>query len=155
LSQEFDVVVLDLSNSWGIATFVALSLCQRIMLVMDDHPVSVEQTLYCSERIIRESNNDQLLGIKNWHIVINKYTSSLVTISNLQLRLEQIDLFPPSRGLHYVPYSKHLASSKAKSKQTLYQSSDKRLIAKLQDLAFAGATFVRKRPRSLWRGRLT
>lgn len=144
LKKEFDIVIIDLGRSWGIATFITLSMCQKILLIMDDDPIGMAQTLKCSERIMQETNNDALLGVKNWNIVLNSYTGLLVTPKELQNRLEQIDLFPPSRGFFVIPYSRKGRVWGSPGK-TLYEMSDINTREKIAELAMSCVSFVRNR----------
>jgi cellulose biosynthesis protein BcsQ len=147
LKREFDVVVVDLGRSWGISTFVSLSMCQKVILVCDDDPSALRQTVRGCERLVRETNNDALLGIKNWNIVMNSYTGQVVTPREFQQQFELLDIFSPSTSYPVVPYSRS-GRFWGNPGITLYELSDEATQEKLIQLALLGAAFVRQKPKS-------
>lgn len=147
LKREFDVVVVDLGRSWGISTFVSLSMCQKVILVCDDDPSALRQTVRGCERLVRETNNDALLGIKNWNIVMNSYTGQVVTPREFQQQFELLDIFSSSTSYPVVPYSR-FGRFWGNPGITLYELSDEATQEKLIQLALLGAAFVRQKPKS-------
>jgi cellulose biosynthesis protein BcsQ len=143
LQREFDVVVVDIGRSWGIATFVCLALCQRVLLVSDDNSRAMFQTFQSCDRIIRESNNDTLLGIKNWNVVINSFTGLSVLPKEFKNNMDRLDIFSPSTNLYVIPYSK-TGRFWGSPGQTLYELSDERTKSKIEDVAFSCASFTRQ-----------
>jgi hypothetical protein len=105
LRAEFDVVALDLGRSWGLGSLAALPLCNKILLVMDDDPIGKSQTLKTCERLVHQAKTESQLGIKNWNVVLNAHTGSLLSPKELQQSLEKIDIFPPNRGFFVVSYT--------------------------------------------------
>lgn len=147
LRREFDVVVVDLGRSWGISTFVSLSMCQKVILVSDDDPAALKQTVQACERLVRETNNDALLGIKNWNVVMNAYTGQMVTPREFQQNFESLDIFSPSTSYPIVPYSR-TGRFWGNPGRTLYELSNEATQEKLIQLALLSAAFVRKKPKS-------
>jgi len=107
LKNEFDIVVLDTGRSWGISTFAALPLCQKVLLVIDDDATSVRRSLESFARIHRETEDASELDTKKWSFVLNAFTGKTLTESEVLNEIRETDLFPDAVELFTVPYSAH------------------------------------------------
>lgn len=105
LREEFDVIVIDTGRSWGIATFAALPLSQQVLLITDDDGMSVRRTLDNLERLFGESGDAQEFDLTKWSIVLNGYTSRLLSPRELGNEIQEMEIFPESAVLYTVPFS--------------------------------------------------
>lgn len=105
LTHEFDVVLLDLSRSWGMATFASLPLCQHVMLVMDDDPVSVSRSLAALKRIKRETDDPGEFDFRRWCLTLNGYTNRLISRKQLATEVRRNGLIPETAHRFIVPFS--------------------------------------------------
>ncbi|MBN8547778.1 MAG: ParA family protein [Deltaproteobacteria bacterium] len=105
LSAQFDVVVLDLGRSWGLATFAALPLCQHVVLVTDDDPVSVDRSLEVLQRLKRESDEPSEFDFSRWSILLNGYTGRLISPQDIQSEVKRAGFLPANATLFVVPFS--------------------------------------------------
>lgn len=105
LKKNYDIIVIDLGGSWGMASFAALPLCDRILLVVDDDPVSINRSLENLQRLKRESDDEREFNFERWSIVMNGFTNRLMTPKELVSRVKKTKLFPSSSELFVVPFS--------------------------------------------------
>ncbi|MFN8390973.1 MAG: hypothetical protein U0136_11850 [Bdellovibrionota bacterium] len=105
LQGEFDVVVIDAGRSWGISTFAALPLCQRILTVIDDDQLSLRRTLDNFLRIYRESDDPAEFDLGKWSFVLNAFTERVLSLPDVVEELETLDVFPEKIDLRTLPYS--------------------------------------------------
>jgi cellulose biosynthesis protein BcsQ len=144
LRNEFDVVVIDLAHSWGIATFVALAMCQKVLLICDDDPLAMRQTIVACERLIRETNNEHLLGLRNWNMVLNAHTGLLVSLREFERKFTKLDIFSPSSAYSIVSYSRR-ARFWGDRGSTLFDLADHKTKGQIIELAFAQAPFIKQK----------
>jgi cellulose biosynthesis protein BcsQ len=105
LRDEFDLVVVDVGRSWGIASFALLPLVQQVLLVLDDDAMSVRRTLECLKRLHAESDDPTEFNLGRWKVVLNGYTGKLLTPTDVGAELEDTGLFPESSELFSLPFS--------------------------------------------------
>ena len=105
LVPEFDVVIVDMGRSWGIANFAALQLCQSLVMVSDDDGMSVRRTIDAFQRLRQESDDPNEFDLAKWRFLLNRYSGELVGTKEVAHELSQIG-FPFSKDLvSVVPYS--------------------------------------------------
>jgi len=102
---DFDVVVIDLGRSWGVASFSALPHCSTVLLVTDDDGMSVRQTLDNLQRLKAESGGSGEFDFTKWNIVLNAYTGRLINPETLASEIAQMNLMPPEASLYTIPFS--------------------------------------------------
>lgn len=105
LKAEFDVVIIDLAKSWGVASFTALPLCQQVMIVTDDDGMSVRCTLDNLARLKKESDDPDEFDLARWSILLNAYTGSLISPKDLAKEIREADLLPAESNLYSIPFS--------------------------------------------------
>lgn len=105
LSAQFDVVVIDLARSWGIATFSTLPLCQHVLLVCDDDPVTVERSLECLQRLKKESEDPGEFDFSRWSLLLNGYTGRLISPQELDKEIKNAGFLPNDAHLYVIPFS--------------------------------------------------
>lgn len=105
LRSEFDVVIIDLGKSWGVATFTALPQCQHVLLVTDDDGMSVRCTLDNLLRLRKESDDPDEFDLSRWSMVLNAYTGRLIIPKELAKEIRDMDLLPSESSLFTIPFS--------------------------------------------------
>jgi cellulose biosynthesis protein BcsQ len=105
LSSEFDVIIVDLARSWGIATFSLLTICQHILLVTDDDGMSVRRTLDGLHRMRKESDDSDEFDMSKWSLALNAYTGKLISPKDIAMEIQEMELFPSNANLFAVPFS--------------------------------------------------
>lgn len=105
LTAEFDAVIIDMSRSWGVATFSTLPLCQNLLLVTDDDGMSVRRTLDCLQRLTKESDDPDEFDFSRWSLVLNGFTGRLISPKEIALEIQEMELFPSDASLFTVPFS--------------------------------------------------
>ena len=69
LSTEYEVVLIDLGRSWGIATFAALPWCEKVALVMDDDGLSIRRSIDTLSRFKQESGDPEEFNLAKWSVI--------------------------------------------------------------------------------------
>ncbi len=105
LSNEFDVVVIDMGRSWGVASFATLPLCQSLMLITDDDGMSVRRTLDSFQRLRKESDDQEEFNLDRWSLVLNGFTGKLISPKEIAQEIQEMDLFSAQSNLFTVPFS--------------------------------------------------
>lgn len=105
LSAEFDVIVIDMARSWGIATFATLPLCQHLLLVTDDDGMSVRRSLDCLQRLRKESDDADEFDLTRWSVALNGYTGKLISPKDIAMEIQEMELFPSDANLFAIPFS--------------------------------------------------
>lgn len=140
LKSEFDVVVLDTGRSWGISTFAAFPMCQKVVLVMDDDAVSVRRSLESFARIHRETDDPSELDAKKWSFVLNAFTGKVLSEAEVQNEIRETDLFPEAAELFTLPYSAH-GREWALSSQSFFDIAEPGIKASLCQIAYSFVPF--------------
>jgi len=94
LRNEFDIVLIDCGDSWGVATFSCMPLCHDVLLVTDDTGDSVIETLSTLKELAQQSGDPEEFDFAKWSIVINKYTKKAVRMQELAIEVDGYNLFP-------------------------------------------------------------
>ncbi len=136
LQGEFDVVIIDTSRSWGIATFAALPLCQHVLCVTDDDGMSVRRTLDGLLRLKREANDSEEFDMSRWSLLLNAYTGRLISPRDVASEIRDMDLFPPESNLYTVPFSERGRQWGAPG-QTLYEMADEKTRFVVRKIAYS------------------
>lgn len=105
LSAQFDVVVLDLARSWGMATFSTLPLCQHVVLVCDDDPVTVDRSLESLQRLKCESDDPAEFDFSRWSLLLNGYTGRLLSPQDVSSEVKTAGFLPKDANLFVIPFS--------------------------------------------------
>ena len=105
LKPDFDIIVVDLGRSWGVATFAALPICKLVLLVTDDDGMSVRQTLDNLYRLKSESGNSGEFDFTKWNVLLNAYTGRLISPEVLAQEIAQMNLLPPEASLYTIPFT--------------------------------------------------
>ncbi|MBL7662684.1 AAA family ATPase [bacterium] len=105
LREEFDVVVVDVGRSWGVASFAMLPISQHILLVMDDDGMSVRRSIDNLQRLVKESDDAEEFDLSRWSVVLNAVTGKLLTAKDVATELQELELFPETSNLYTMPFS--------------------------------------------------
>lgn len=140
LREEFDVIVVDSSKSWGITTFSLLPLSQQILLVTDEDGMSVRRTLDNLHRLTRESDDPAEFDLSRWSFVFNCYTGKLLSPKDLSIEIRELDLFPDSATLYTIPYSAE-GRQWGGPGQSFYDLVDDRVKQGIKKIAFSLVPF--------------
>lgn len=105
LKAEFDLVLIDMARSWGVASFATLPLCQHVLLVTDDDGMSVRGTLDGLQRLKRESDDPDEFNLARWSLILNGYTGRLLSPKDLASEIDRMRLFPEEATLYSIGFS--------------------------------------------------
>ncbi|MCB0309733.1 MAG: ParA family protein [Bdellovibrionales bacterium] len=105
LNSEFDVIVIDMARSWGVATFAALPYCEEILLITDDDGMSVRRTLDAFERLKKESDDPEEFDLSKWSLILNGYTGKLISPKEIAVEIQEMELFSAQSSLYTIPFS--------------------------------------------------
>lgn len=125
LQSEFDVVVIDMARSWGVATFSALPLCDQVILVTDDDGMSVRRSLDAFARLRNESDDPEEFNLSRWSLILNGYTGRLISPKEIASEIQEMGLFSADASLYTVPFSDTGRQWGAPG-QSLYETADTR-----------------------------
>ena len=105
LSAEFQIVIVDMGRSWGVASFALLPLCQHLVLVTDDDGMSVRRTLDCFDRLKKESDDPEEFNLDRWSLVLNAFTGKLISPKEIAAEIQDMDLLSAHSSLFTIPFS--------------------------------------------------
>ena len=105
LQEVYDVVIIDAGRSWGISTFAALTLSQKVLTVIDDDAISLRRSLENFNRIYRESDDTAEFDLGKWSFLLNAYTGKILSVSDVLEEIDRLDVFPEKVDLMTLPYS--------------------------------------------------
>ncbi len=125
LKSEFDVVVIDMARSWGVATFSALPLCDQVILVTDDDGMSVRRSLDAFARLRNESDDPEEINLSRWSLILNGYTGRLISPKEIANEIQEMSLFSAEASLYTIPFSDTGRQWGAPG-QSLYETADTR-----------------------------
>lgn len=125
LQSEFDVIVIDMARSWGVATFSALPLCDQVILVTDDDGMSVRRSLDAFARLRHESDDPEEFNLSRWSLILNGYTGRLISPKEIANEIQEMGLFSAEASLYTVPFSDTGRQWGAPG-QSLYETADTR-----------------------------
>lgn len=124
VQDQSDVVVIDFARSWGIAAFSLLPFLQRILLVIDEDPTSVERTIANLTRFYRESDDPLEFDLARWSIVMNATSGRAVTEDIIRNQFAERELLPEGFPLFEIPFDAKgrvwTIADEAATPQTLY-----------------------------------
>jgi len=144
LREEFDAIVIDCGRSWGIATFCCLPKSQHLMLVTDDDGMSVRRTLDNLSRMVAESDDPQEFDFSRWSILLNGYTSKLISRKDLSDEIKDLNLFAESSVLYTVPFSERGRQWGAPG-ESFYDLAEESVRDGIQQIAFNLIPFKQER----------
>jgi len=134
LQSEFDVVVIDMARSWGIAAFASLPFCQSVLLVTDDDGMSVRRTLDGLERLKNESEDPEEFDLTRWSLVLNGFTGRLISPKEIAAEIQEMELFSAESNLWTVPFSESGRQWGAPG-QTFFETADERARMEVRKIA--------------------
>lgn len=155
LKSEYEAVVLDLSRSWGLATFASLQRCERILLVVDEDHNSIHRTIESLRRMKKESDDLEEFDLSRWIVVINAYTGERLPTKKIAELFEESEIFGASPSLVTIPYS-HTGAGWGGTDRTLYELAEPAAQGALGQLAYDLLPFrittaeQEGRPQGLW-----
>jgi cellulose biosynthesis protein BcsQ len=123
LKSEFEAVVLDLSRSWGLATFASLQRCERVILVVDEDKQSMLRSIDSLRRMKKESDDPEEFDLSRWTVLVNAYTGDRVPLQEARALFEESEIFGASPPLVAVPYSS-AGPTWAESDRTLFDLAE-------------------------------
>lgn len=140
LKDEFDVVVVDAGRSWGVGTFSLLPESERVVMIVDNDPLSLDRTLANFMRLYRESDDAAEFDLAKWSFVLNRFASTGVQLKDVVDAVENLELFPETVDLFPVPYVASAAHWSA-TDSTLFELADESAQGILRDLAYSLVPF--------------
>lgn len=105
LRRSFDVVVLDLTRSWGVCSLVASSMADEVIAVVDDDRYSLRLTLDTLTKLYHESGDGEEFDLKKWRLVVNGWSG--LTMKRKEIE-EDLQAGLPGRlgfGYSIIPFS--------------------------------------------------
>jgi cellulose biosynthesis protein BcsQ len=105
LSNEYDVVLVDIGRSWGVSTFAALPWCEHVVFVVDDDGLSVRRSLDALARLKQESGDPEEFNMSRWVVALNKVTGGRLSNTDLSQAIANLELFPRQSSLFQIPYT--------------------------------------------------
>ena len=161
LKASYEVVLLDLARSWGLATFAALPRCQRVLLVVDEDKHSIRRSLDCLLRFKKESDDPDEFDFSRWSIVVNGYTGTVLPEKSVRALIQESDLFNTTVPMHFVPYTLH-GREWGEPGVTLYDRADRDAKRAFDKIAYELVPFRIEQERerntsgiAAWLGRLS
>jgi cellulose biosynthesis protein BcsQ len=140
LQESVDVVVIDSGSSWGISTFAALPLSQRVLAVVDDDRSSLRRTIDNFSRIYRESDDPSEFDLNKWNFLLNAFTDRVLHSEEVMQEIEALDLFPERVELFTLPYSEK-AREWSLSPVSFYDLAEPQIRSTLAEIAFGLVPF--------------
>jgi cellulose biosynthesis protein BcsQ len=139
LQEQFDCVIVDLGSSWGVSCLTTIKLCSKFLLVSDESEDTSILTLSCVERLIRETNNDSLLGLEHWQLIYNKFQGIIYDEEEIFRKVEKLDIFPPETDMFFIPPAVRSTnrSSNQNIRYSLYDKSELNFKSAISKLAEA------------------
>jgi cellulose biosynthesis protein BcsQ len=134
LSNEYDVVLVDIGRSWGVATFAALPWCERVVFVVDDDGLSVRRSLDALARLKQESGDPEEFNLGRWVVALNKVTGDRLSEADVAQAAAHLELFPRTNSLFSIPYSASGRTWGIKG-ETLYDRGSSRVRTSIERLA--------------------
>jgi len=135
LSVEYEVVIVDLGRSWGVATFAALPWCDQVIFVMDDDGLSVRRSLDVLNRLHQESGDPEEFNFAKWSIVFNKVSGRRLAIRDVEGAVEEMEMFPRDTKIFPVGFS-DAGRQWGGSGETFYDLAEGRVRKQLLDLSY-------------------
>lgn len=105
LREECDLILVDMGRTWGLASFAALYLVDRVVHVIDDDALSLKISLATVERLARESDDPDEFDFKKWDILLNGYSGKVLTPKQVASAVERTGVYHAETRLHVVPFS--------------------------------------------------
>jgi cellulose biosynthesis protein BcsQ len=135
LRRSFDVVVLDLTRSWGVCSLVASSMADEVLTVVDDDRYSLRLTLDTLTKLYHESGDGEEFDLKKWRLVVNGWSG--LTMKRKEIE-EDLQAGLPTRlgfGYSIIPFSIR-GRSWGITRSTLYDLAESCVQDALKRLAY-------------------
>lgn len=92
LAEDFEALILDLGNHWGVSTLASLALSTHIGLITEENEWSIKRTFSMLNILSNESEDPGEFDFRKWQIIINgarspNSASDLVTKYNNETQL--------------------------------------------------------------------
>jgi cellulose biosynthesis protein BcsQ len=105
ISSEFEIIIIDLGNHWGISTLASLANSTNVCLVMEEDEWCIKRSFSMINKISSESEDPAEFDFRKWKFLINGMKSQaiseeLVTKYNAEYNLVQkpsVNGFPWSK----------------------------------------------------------
>jgi cellulose biosynthesis protein BcsQ len=157
LSNEYDIVLVDIGRSWGVAAFAALPWCERVLFVVDDDGLSVRRSLDALARLKRESGDPEEFNLNRWVVALNKVTGRRLSVSDLSGAVDELEIFPRQAPLFSIPYSEAGRTWGGKL-DTLYDrgsSGVRSAVERLANFLVPSSKLEKRAARRSWFGRIS
>jgi cellulose biosynthesis protein BcsQ len=104
LSQEYEVVLIDMSKSWGISSFAALRWCDRVLSVMNDDGLAVHMTCAVLKRMSSESGDLEEFNFSKWSGVLNMQSGNRLTESDVVQAFQEYEIVGEPLRCHAISH---------------------------------------------------
>jgi hypothetical protein len=136
LSTEYEVVLIDLGRSWGIATFATLPWCEKVALVIDDDGLSVRRSIDTLSRFKQESGDPEEFNLAKWSVVLNRWSGKRLTVPDVEDALNAAEIFPRRPRVFTVNFTEFGRQWGAPG-QSLYEGSPAQVRQQIETLCEA------------------
>lgn len=134
LIGEFDIVLVDCSKSWGIATLATLGWCEKIVLLIDEEPLSLQSTFQSLARLRDESGDVDEFNFTKWSLVLNKFTGKKTSMKEILAWASEADLFTSDSKIFALGFSNQATKASGPG-ESLYERADSKLKKEFVTLA--------------------
>lgn len=104
VSQEYDVVILDMSKSWGISSFAALRWCDRVLSIVNDDGLAVDMTCAVLKRMSGESGDLEEFNFSKWSCVLNMHSGNRLSESDIVQAFQEYEFVGEPLLCHPISY---------------------------------------------------
>lgn len=104
VSLEYDVVILDMSRSWGISSFAALRWCDRVLAVVNDDGLAVHMTCSALKRMSSESGDPEEFNFSKWSGVLTMHTGARLSEIDLVQAFQEYEVASEVLTCHRISY---------------------------------------------------
>lgn len=145
LKEFYDIVVIDLGRSWGVAAFSALTCSDKVAFVVDDDRSSLSVSLENLARLYRESEDSSEFDLSQWSVVLNAHTSYSMKELEFISRVKDSSLFEINNSNFIIPYSAQ-GKEWIGSEKSLYDLAESKVRRKIEELAYHLLPYKRREP---------
>ncbi len=143
LQSAFDVVVVDVGRSWGIATFALLPFCRHVLLVGNNDRTTLFHSFENLSRLYRESDDPEEFDLNRWQVIMNtNVIGEELAVEEIREQIEALELFPKSTRITTLAHSRQ-GSEWSLTEGTLYDLAEESVRGEIEELAFRLVPFRR------------
>lgn len=135
LSARFEIVLIDLSRSWGLSAFSALAYCSHVLLVAQAESHGVQGTLDLLGGLKNESEDISEKGAP-WSLLLTTLHDTPANLSNLESVVEQHEARPFFKNFFLLPFATR-ANIWGRKGATLFDLADERYRVEIRSVAGA------------------